>query len=83
MMSRRFEIVVDGRPIAATGDRTLAAALLNAGIVRFRTSVTGEARAPLCGMGSCFECRVRVNGVAHQRACLLVCEEGMIVETES
>ncbi|HWG52921.1 MAG TPA: (2Fe-2S)-binding protein [Gemmatimonadaceae bacterium] len=82
-MSHRFDIVVDGRPVAATGDWTLAAALLNAGIVRFRTSVTGEARAPLCGMGSCFECRVRVNGVAHQRACLLLCEEGMIVETET
>lgn len=81
MTSRQFTIVVDGRSIAVTGDSTLAAALLNAGVMHFRTSVTGEARAPLCGMGSCFECRVRVNGVAHQRACLLFCEEGMIVET--
>ena len=81
MTAREFEIVVDGRPIVVSGDLTLAAALLNAGVVHFRTSVTGEARAPLCGMGSCFECRVRVNGVAHQRACLLPCEEGMIVDT--
>jgi sarcosine oxidase subunit alpha len=81
MTSRQFAIVVDGRSVAVTGDETLAAALLNAGVVHFRTSVTGEARAPLCGMGSCFECRVRVNGITHQRACLLFCEEGMIVET--
>ncbi|MGC4001121.1 MAG: FAD-dependent oxidoreductase [Anaeromyxobacter sp.] len=35
----------------------------------FRTSVSGEPRAPLCGMGVCMECRATVNGVAHQRTC--------------
>ncbi len=35
----------------------------------FRTSVTGEPRAPLCGMGVCMECRATVDGVPHQRTC--------------
>ncbi len=35
----------------------------------FRRSVTGEARAPLCGMGICFECRVTINDQAHSRSC--------------
>jgi D-hydroxyproline dehydrogenase subunit alpha len=37
----------------------------------FRTSVTGEPRAPLCGMGVCHECRVTVGGNAHQLACMI------------
>lgn len=49
---------------------TLAAALARAG-QPFRTSVTGEPRAPLCGMGVCHECRVTVGGDAHQLACIL------------
>jgi sarcosine oxidase subunit alpha len=60
---------------------TLAAALMDAGIAAFRTSVTGTPRAPICGMGSCFECRVTVNGRPHQRSCLIPCSEGLVVET--
>lgn len=77
------EIVVDGRPIAVTEGTVLAAALINAGVDAFRTSVTGQPRAPICGMGSCFECRVTVNGTPHQRSCLVSCEGGMVVETGS
>jgi sarcosine oxidase subunit alpha len=32
-------------------------------------------------MGSCFECRVTIDGVAHRRACLVSVAEGMIVRT--
>jgi NADPH-dependent 2,4-dienoyl-CoA reductase/sulfur reductase-like enzyme len=32
-------------------------------------------------MGICFECRVTVDGVPHQRACILPCAQGMVVET--
>ena len=41
----------------------------------------GSARAPLCGMGVCFECRVRIDGVDQQRACMTIVREGMRVET--
>lgn len=60
----------------------VAAAVLQAGLTTFRRSVTGEARGPLCGMGICFECRVRVNGAAHVRSCQTLCENGMDVRTD-
>jgi len=47
----------------------------------FRRSVSGTPRAPLCGMGVCFECRVRIDGVAHVRACMTTVREGMQVQS--
>ena len=72
---------VDGRALPASPGTTVAAALLGAGVTTFRRSVAGEGRAPLCGMGSCFECRVRIDGVPHRRACLVQVRDGMRVET--
>jgi sarcosine oxidase subunit alpha len=48
----------------------------------FRRSVQGQARAPFCGMGICFECRVRIDGIAQQRACMVPVREGMLVATD-
>jgi D-hydroxyproline dehydrogenase subunit gamma len=74
-------IIVNGRPIASTSDVTVAAALLNEGITRFRASVRdGAPRGPLCGMGICWECRVTIDGIAHRRACMEQCADGMVVE---
>lgn len=75
------DIRVDGRLHRVAADASLAAALLNAHITAFRTSITGAPRGPLCGMGICFECRVTVDGVAHRRACLEPVRPGMEVET--
>jgi D-hydroxyproline dehydrogenase subunit gamma len=74
-------ITVDNRSLHAPAGISLAAALLNAEVARFRSSVRGEPRGPLCGMGSCYECRVTVDGVGQQRACLLTVREGMRVVT--
>ena len=74
-------IFVDGRPVPADDSLTVAAALLNAGVTGFRSSGRGEPRGPLCAMGICFECRVTVDGVAHRRACMVMCREAMRVET--
>lgn len=82
-MAEIVEIVVDGERLRVSEGMTLASALVDAGVVAFRSSVSGAPRAPICGMGSCFECRVTVNGRPHQRSCLIPCTEGMIVETES
>jgi predicted molibdopterin-dependent oxidoreductase YjgC len=72
---------VDGEPVRATSGMSVAAALLSADIHAFRRSVTGEPRAPLCGMGVCYECRVTIDGLPHQRACLLIATDGMDVRT--
>ena len=75
------EITVNGRAIRAAHGVSVASALLNAGIAEFRTSPSGEPRTPVCGMGVCFECRVTIDGVAHQRACMIGVRSGMVVTT--
>ena len=76
-----IDLVLNGRVIHATRGASVASALLDAGVTAFRTSRNGDARAPVCGMGVCFECRVTIDGAAHQRACLVVARPGMIVTT--
>ena len=74
-------ILVDGVPRPVPIGSSLAAALLNLGITAFRRDADGRPRAPVCGMGTCFECRVTVDGQAGVRACLLTVREGMQVGT--
>jgi sarcosine oxidase subunit alpha len=81
MNEEKVEILIDGRPCTVASGTTVAAAMMNAGVSAFRTSVNGEPRGPLCGMGICFECRVTVDGSPHRRACLIACTTGMRVDT--
>jgi len=61
---------------------TVAAAISNAGVKLFRKSVSGESRGPVCGMGVCFECRVTIDGIGHQRSCNVIATQGMEVVTD-
>ncbi len=56
LQPEEVSITVNGRPVRVAAGTSIAAALLMAGEPS-RFSVTGEARAPLCGMGICMECR--------------------------
>lgn len=76
-------IVADGRELRVAAGTSVAAALLGSGVWSFRRSVSGEGRAPLCGMGVCFECRVTIDGVPHRRACLVPVMDGLQVATTS
>jgi len=73
-------VTVNGSQVAVPAGATVAVAMMMAG-KPCRTSVTGEPRGPLCGMGICFECRAMVNGVPHSRSCQILCESGMDVKT--
>jgi D-hydroxyproline dehydrogenase subunit gamma len=81
-MSDAITLHINGAPATVRTGTTLAAAILNSGCGVFRRSVGGEARAPLCGMGICFECRVTVDGVPHVPSCQLLCRDGMDVSTD-
>lgn len=74
-------ILADGKSVRVAAGVTVAAALLDLGVSAFRRSVSGDPRAPLCGMGTCYECRVTIDGVAHRRACLVTVVDGMHVTT--
>jgi D-hydroxyproline dehydrogenase subunit alpha len=78
-----MRVRIDGRKFEAKEGTTVASAMLEAGVHGFRQSVVGEPRQPLCGMGVCFECRAAVNGVPHERTCMIPCRDGMEIETGS
>ena len=80
-MAALVEITVDGERHQVPEGTPLAAALLRLGVTAFRMSVQGEPRAPVCGMGSCFECRVTVDDRPHQRSCVIPCTAGLVVRT--
>jgi len=80
-MLSQVTLTVNGTQIAVPPGATVAVAIMLAGQA-CRTSVSGEPRGPLCGMGICFECRVAIDGKAHCRSCQVLCEEGMQVSTE-
>ncbi len=80
---RTLRILLDGRQVEVRDGTTVAAALWNEGIQRFRRSVDGTARGPICAMGICFECRVTIDGETHRRACMEPCREGMEIETDA
>jgi sarcosine oxidase subunit alpha len=79
-LSQVISITLDGRPITVAVGTTVAAAILQAG-AKSRTSVRGEPRQPLCGMGICYECRAQVDGRMHQRTCQITCRAGMEIVT--
>ena len=81
-MDSQVEIFVNGRRVAVPAGTVVAAAVARAGVERFRRSVNGEARGPLCGMGICMECRVSINGQEHCRSCQTLCQQGMKVRTD-
>ena len=73
---------INHQAISVAEGSTVATAIFASEAEFFRRSVSGEPRFPLCGMGVCFECRVIINGVKHQRSCQILVENGMEIETD-
>lgn len=74
-------LTVNGRAVRVPAGSVVAAAVARAGVDACRRAVRGEARAPLCGMGICYECRVTIDGQPYRLGCQTPCEDGMMVET--
>ena len=81
-MIEPIQISVNGKPVRVERGTVVAAAVALARETRFRRSVLGQPRGPLCGMGICMECRVTINGQPHCRSCQTLCEEGMEVHAD-
>ena len=82
-MADQVRLSVNGRPVTVNAGTMVSTAVELAGVTAFRRSVTGEPRAPLCGMGVCFECRVTIDGREHCRSCQIPCAQGMEVRTDA
>jgi sarcosine oxidase subunit alpha len=81
-MSAQVRLTVNGQAVEVPVGASVAAAVAHV-TLHFRRAVNDALRAPLCGMGVCFECRVTVDGVAHVRACITPVSEGMQVTTDA
>ncbi len=80
-MQAHIIININGKDVQTVSGISVAAALARSGLSTTRLSVTGEPRAPVCGMGICQECRVTIDGQAHKLACQTLCIDGMQIDT--
>jgi len=78
-----MKVIVNTKPIDVPAGTVVAAAVVMAGISKFRSSVLQQARGPLCGMGICMECRVTIDGQSQRRSCQTLCVEGMEIRTDA
>lgn len=80
-MKPLINIQINGKTHQVEPGISVAAALARCGQLSTRVSVSGEKRAPLCGMGVCQECRVMIDQRLHQLACQTMCTQGMVIAT--
>src|SRR6059058_2107912 len=77
-------IFLDGDPIEAEPEDTVAGALLRNGVTTFTRSIKyHRPRGPFCLGGSCGQCLLRVDGVPSLLACRIPLEEGMQCERQN
>ncbi|HEY0065097.1 MAG TPA: (2Fe-2S)-binding protein [Telluria sp.] len=81
MRAEAVSVTIDGQAVQVAAGTSVIGALMLAGRMCTRRSVTGEARFALCGMGQCQECRVTIDGRAHRLACQERCVAGMDIVT--
>lgn len=75
-------IQVDGAPMDVPSGASLAAVLALRGVDGLRRSEpSARMRGVFCGMGSCHDCAVSVDGVIGVRSCLTPVASGMNVRT--
>lgn len=77
-------IYVNGREVRAYLGEPVAAVLLRTPPFAARTTpVRGEARAPYCMMGICFDCLAVVDGEPSVQTCRTPVRAGMRVELQA
>lgn len=75
-----IQLEINGVAVSVPDGANVAAAVARA-TPAFRRGTQGGTRGPLCGIGVCFECRVRIDARDHQRACMVRARPGMQVQT--
>ena len=75
------EMQVEGHTIQAYRGETIAAALINAGIL-VSGSRDGRPRGVFCNIGVCHSCVMTVNGASNVRVCRTPVTDGCRVESQ-
>jgi succinate dehydrogenase/fumarate reductase-like Fe-S protein len=78
-LTQPVALLINGQSVEVVPGTTVAAAMAVANLPMTRISVSGQPRTPVCGMGICQECRVRINGRV-RLACQTLCAPDMQVE---
>lgn len=73
-------VTLDGEACELPAGRSVAAAPIAVGRRGLRRDAEGRPRGVLCGMGTCFECTVRIDGRS-ARACLAPVRPGLRIDT--
>ncbi|UXI67233.1 (2Fe-2S)-binding protein [Tahibacter amnicola] len=81
-MPHKVQILINGRREEVPAHISVAAAIAAIGQGATRRDLTGAPRAACCGMGVCFECRVRIDG-AEKLGCLTRVSQGMEITTDA
>ena len=82
IQKEKVTFTFDDQVIEGYKGESLAAALLVQGIRTLRLhEETGQPRGIYCNIGHCFECRVNINGLDDERACLTPISDGMVVKS--
>ena len=76
------EIQFEDEIITAIDGDNVAAALLKADKIQFRTAKKHDVRGPYCMMGVCFECLVEIDGRPNQQACQAMIRDGMQIRRQ-
>ena len=81
-MNSKVNFTFNGTQYSGEEGQSVAAALLNSGVTELRpTRFNAEPRTIFCGIGICFDCVVKIDGVANQRSCLITITEGAQIES--
>ena len=74
---------LNGLSMTAMDGQSVAAALISHDlrITRY-TRLQGAPRGLFCGIGSCFDCMIVIDGKRNQRSCITIAQEGMVVEVQ-
>ena len=81
-MNPKVNFTFNGAQYSGEEGQSIAAALLNSGVTSLRsTRFNAEPRTIFCGIGICFDCVVKIDGVANQRACVIAITEGAQIES--
>lgn len=83
MSDSKIFVTIDGTRVDTHLEQSVGALLHDLGKAIRRSPRLHQPRSIFCGIGSCFECRVTVDGRPGVRACITPVREGMTVETEA
>ncbi len=79
----RVQVEIEGSIVTVSAGTSVAAALLQSGILPARTTpAKGTPRAPYCMMGVCFDCLMEIDGTPNRQACMVTVTDGMRIRRQ-